>query len=74
MINLLFIENEDVLDSTSPISKTLVRSVGIVRGTKKRNFCFSGDIKAEEGAPFYCDAIAFECSEPIEIEVMIYGA
>ena len=73
IVNILFFEKKDIFSGEEMIHKTLNKSVGILPDTTTRYFSFIDPISASEGAPFYCDAIGFECSDEMNVEIMVYG-
>lgn len=73
MVNILFFEKKDIFSGEDMIHKILKKSVGILPGTTTRYFSFIDPISPSEGAPFYCDAIGFECSDEMNVEIMVYG-
>jgi len=73
MIDLSFFEMQDILNKDAKIHRSLVRGIGILPETSKLYFSFGCEIADIPGPPFYCDALAFYCSEHVEIEVMVYG-
>jgi len=72
-INVLFFELLDPLAEPKIIHKCLIEGVGIVPKASYRYFSFVNGICHTKGDPFFCDAIGFDCSEEVDIDVLIYG-